>query len=114
MAEHLSRRLDLDDNQQQALANVVDAASPEMNELRDKVRENRDAIRDLDANDPDYDAKLSNLARDNGELASAATLLHGRLRAEINALLTPEQRETLANSPKRGGKRGQDQEKKQQ
>jgi protein CpxP len=113
LVQHLSRRLDLDDTQQQALANVVDAAAPEMSELRESARANRDAIRELDVNDPDYDAKLSNLARENGELASTATLLHGRLRAEMNALLTPEQRETLANLPKRSGKRGHDQQKQQ-
>jgi Spy/CpxP family protein refolding chaperone len=113
LVEHLSRRLDLDDTQQQALANVVNAAAPEMNELRESARANRDAIRELDVNDPDYDAKLSNLAVENGELASTATLLHGRLRAELNALLTPEQRETLASLPKRGGNRGHDQQKQQ-
>lgn len=111
LVEHMTRRLELDDDQQQALENVVDAAAPEMNALRESARANRDAIRELDVNDPDYDAKLSNLARENGELASTATLLHGRLRAEINALLTPEQRETLANMPKRGGKRGHDPQK---
>lgn len=105
MVEHLSRRLDLDETQQQALTNVVEAAAPEMEVLRDRARQNRDAIRKLDVNDPDYDARLANLAGENGELATAATLMHGRLRAEIDALLTPEQRATLAEDVGHDGKR---------
>jgi protein CpxP len=105
MLEHLSRRLDLDETQQQAVKNIVEAATPEMDALRDRARKNRDAVRDLVVSDPDYDAKLSNLARENGELATIATLLHGRLRAEIDALLSPEQRETLATEGKREDKR---------
>lgn len=105
MVQHLSRRLDLDETQQQALQNIVDAASPEMEALRDRAKENREAVRKLDVSDPDYDAKLSNLASANGELATSATLLHGRLRAEIDALLTPEQRATLAEEGARDGKR---------
>jgi Spy/CpxP family protein refolding chaperone len=108
IVEHLSRRLDLDDTQQKALQNVVDAAAPEMNELRDKARQNREAIRNLDVADPDYDAKLADLARQNGELATSATLLHGRLRAEIAAVLTPEQQKSLAEDMKHEGKRRHD------
>jgi Spy/CpxP family protein refolding chaperone len=105
LVEHLSRRLDLDDTQEQAVQNIVDAAAPEMTEIHDKAKQNREAIRGLDASDPDYGAKLANLARENGELATSATLLHGKLRAEIHAVLTPEQRAELAgNDGRREGR----------
>jgi protein CpxP len=97
LAEHLTRRLDLDDAQAQSLRNIIEAAQPEMTDLRDRSRQNQEAIRSLDPTAPEYDASLSNLARENGELATAATLLHGRLRAEINAVLTPEQQQKLAD-----------------
>lgn len=106
LAEHLTRRLDLDEDQTQKIRNIVSAATPEMQELRDRAMQNHEAVRTLDASDPDFDTRLSTLARENGDLASAATLLHGRLRAEINAVLTPEQREEFAEMPHRWGRRG--------
>jgi protein CpxP len=95
-AEHMTRHFGLDDTQAQSVRNIVDAAAPEMTSLRDKARMNHEAIRALEVTDPDYPAKLSDLARANGELATAQTLLHGRLRAELDAVLTPEQREKIA------------------
>lgn len=109
MVEHMIRRLDLDDTQAQSVKNIVEAARPEIAELRDRARENHKAVRELDADDADFGAKLSNLAHTSGELATQATLLHGRLRAEINAVLTPEQRQKLAESrPPRGERWRQD------
>jgi Spy/CpxP family protein refolding chaperone len=109
MVEHMIRRLDLDDTQAQSVKNIVEAARPEMTELRNRARENHKAVRELDAGDADFGAKLSNLAHVSGELATQATLLHGRLRAEINAVLTPEQRQKLAdNGPPRGERWRQD------
>ena len=95
MVEHMARRLQLDDSQAQALNNIVTAAMPEITELRDAAHANREAIAALDLDDPDYAARLDNLAAENGRLAAAATRLHGRLRSEISAALTPEQRAEL-------------------
>lgn len=106
LVEHMTRRLELDDTQAQTLQNIVDASRPEIIELRDRAMKNHQAIRELAADDPEFDTKLSLLAQDNGELATAATLLHGRLRAELNAVLTPEQRAVLAEMPPRWGRRG--------
>ncbi len=106
MVEHITRRLELDETQAQTLRNIVDASRPEIIELRERAIENHQAVRELDASDSEFDTKLSLLARENGELATAATLLHGRLRAELNAVLTPEQRAELADMPSRWGRRG--------
>lgn len=95
MVEHLARQLELDDDQSQVLKNIIGAALPEITELKDAARENRQAIAALDVEDPDYAARLDNLAAENGRLAAAATRLHGRLRAEISAALTPEQRSLM-------------------
>lgn len=90
--ERLSRRLDLDETQQQNLANVVEAAKPEFEALRERARDTRSAMRELDIDDPDYAAKLDNLAAAQGQLATDRAVLLGRLRAEVGAQLTPEQR----------------------
>ena len=96
MVEMMTRHLDLDDEQSQAVGNILGAASPEIEALRDRARASRQAVRELDVDDPDYGSHLQNLSTEIGALTSEATLLHGRLRADIYAVLTPEQRERAA------------------
>ena len=94
--QRLSRQLDLDDTQQQNLANVVEASKPEFEALRERSRDTRSALRELDVDDPDYAAKLDNLAAAQGQLATDRAVLLGRLRAEVAAQLTPEQRAEMS------------------
>lgn len=105
MIERVARHLDLDETQQQSINNIVDAARPEFEALREKARENRIAMRDLETTDPDYSAKLSNLAVENGELMASGTILFGRVRAELAAELTEEQRVKLEAHMQEGRKR---------
>lgn len=91
MLERMQRHLDLDETQTQQMSNIFDAAKPEIDALRAALRENREATRSLDTSDPDYSARLQNLSTANADLAGKMTLLHGRLRAEVHAVLTPEQ-----------------------
>ena len=91
LVERLSVHLDLDATQEQQLNNIVDAARPELEQLRESLQENRKAMHALETTDPDYSAKLQNLSAANGELAAQMTLLHGRIRADVHAVLTPEQ-----------------------
>jgi Spy/CpxP family protein refolding chaperone len=104
MVEAMTRHLQLDEVQSQSIGNIVAAARPEIDDLRGRASANRKAIADLDTSDPDYGAKLQNLSDENGYLASQATLLHGRLRAEINEQLTPEQRTQFAERSQRMGR----------
>ena len=80
MLSRMTEMLDLDENQSQSIRNIVDAAKPQFDSLRERSRANRDALRDLDINDPDYNAKLQNLSAESGQLASEMTLLHGQVR----------------------------------
>ena len=93
--QHIISRLDLDETRAQEVRNIFEAAKPQFDDLRDRAMRNHDAVRALDVKDPDYDAKLSDLARQNGELASEATLLHGKLRAQLSETLTAEQLQKL-------------------
>lgn len=103
MLRMLSRHLDLDDTQTQAISNILDASQPEIDALRESASANRQAIRALDVGDADYGAQLQNLAATSGELATQSVLLHGKVRADVQAVLTPEQVQQLAE---RDGKRG--------
>jgi len=96
MIQGMARRLDLDDTQVEQMTNIVESARPEMESLRENGRENRKAMRELDVTDPDYGAKLQNLAAAKGELEVSSTELRGRLRADMHAILTPEQQQKMA------------------
>ena len=90
--ERMAERLGLDDAQRETVKNIMEAAKPEMQALREKTKANRDALKTLAADDPE----VQNIAISNGELATEATLLHARVRGEIDAVLTDEQRAKLA------------------
>ena len=105
MLEHLSDHLDLTDAQRQSIENIVEASKPEMQAIREQARANRQAIRTLDTSDPSYETALNNIAVSNGELATAGTLLAVRVRNEVHAVLTDEQREKLERSKQRMQKR---------
>jgi Spy/CpxP family protein refolding chaperone len=93
MLEMMTRHLDLDDTQTQTIGNIIEAARPEIDALRERAEATRKAMHELDVGGPDYGSKLQGLSTEIGALTSEATLLHGRLRAEVFAQLTPEQRE---------------------
>ncbi len=97
----MTRRLELDETQSTQIQNIMAAAKPEFDALHEKGTANREATRGLEIDDPDYGAKLQNLSTTRGELAASSAELRGRIRAEIHAILTPEQREKLASVPER-------------
>lgn len=103
MVERMSRHLDLDESQQEKLKNIMSAAGPELDDLRGRARANREARNGLDTSDPGYSATLANLAAENGEIVASRLVLMGRIRSEIDAELTEEQRAKLAE---RGSHRG--------
>lgn len=87
MVSKISRHLDLDDTQREAVKNIMDAAKPELKALREQFGANRKALEELDAGS----AEVQNIATSNGQLATDATLLFARIRGEIHAVLTEEQ-----------------------
>ncbi len=101
MFEHIADHLELDDTQRESVQNILGAAKPELEALRDQARSNREALMALDTSDAAYSAEVNNIAISNGQLATEGTLLATRIRGEINAVLTDEQREKLARGKER-------------
>ena len=97
MLEHMADHLDLDDTQRATVQNILEAARPEFQALREQARANREALRTLDAGDP----AVNDIAISNGELATQGTLLAHRVRNEVRAVLTDEQIEKLERSRER-------------
>ena len=105
MLEHMADHLDLDDTQRESVRNIIEAAKPEIEALRDQVKANREALEALDVNDAAYSTELNNIAISNGELATQGTLLFTRLRSEVHAVLTDEQIAKLERGKERMKKR---------
>lgn len=91
LVERMTRHVDLDETQEQTVRNILEAAKPEFESLRERGRTNMTAMRDLDPADPDYSARLDDLSAENGQLVADGTRLVGRVRGEVYAVLTPEQ-----------------------
>lgn len=103
MTERLAERLGLDEAQRDSVDNIMSAAKPEIEALRERAKTNHEALRALSPGDP----QVQNIALSNGELATEATLLFARVRGEIDAVLSDEQRAELAEFKDRSdGRRG--------
>ena len=103
--EHMADHLDLTDEQRVSVKNILDAAKPEIEAVREQARANHEALQALDPADPAYDAELNNIALSNGELATTGTLLAVRVRSEVHAILTEEQIAKLERGKERMKKR---------
>lgn len=108
IVEHLSRRLELDETQELTIRNIVDAAKPEAEALRQQAQSYREDMHGMDVADSDYDMNLQNYASRQGELVTKMILLHGRVMAEVSAELTDEQRAKLLEGRDRMRKRFMD------
>lgn len=91
MLEHMVDHLDLDDAQRQEIENILEAAKPEFEALREAAIANREALEALDPVTASYSADLDAIAAENGRLATEGTLLAVRVRGEVHAVLTDEQ-----------------------
>jgi Spy/CpxP family protein refolding chaperone len=109
MIKRMSSHLDLTELQQEKLNNIMLAAQPEFDEQRSRQKANREAMHALNVDDPDYSSQLGFLAAENGELVASATMLMGRIRADINNELTDEQREKMASGLERRRQRSSEQ-----
>lgn len=105
MLEHMADYLDLDDAQRASIENILEAVRPEAEALRERFRENHEALHTLDAGDPAYETTLNNLALSQGQLATEGVLLATRVRTEIRAVLTDEQAQKLERGKARMKKR---------
>ena len=66
-----------------------------MQSLRDKARSVHEAMRSLDPDSSDYELRVHELATQSGQIATEMTLLVASLRAQVHAVLTPEQKNAL-------------------
>ena len=99
--ERMAAHLELDETQRQSIENILEAARPEFQALRADFWANRQALEAIDPADADYSAAINDVAAENGRLATEGTLLMSRVRNEVHAVLTEEQRAKLAEGKQR-------------
>lgn len=92
MLERMADELGLTDAQRQKIRGLFDAARPAMEQRRDKLRADGELLRNTDPGDKDYQAVVQKVSRSAGELAASGVADAAQLRAQVWAVLTPEQR----------------------
>jgi len=88
--------LDLSNDQQSEIEDIMTAKKPQMKAIHQQMKEGREAVHAL-SNSTSYDAEaVSNIANDQANLMVQAIVLHAETKADIFKVLTPEQRQQLA------------------
>ncbi|MDX1512224.1 MAG: Spy/CpxP family protein refolding chaperone [Gammaproteobacteria bacterium] len=98
----IARKLDLNDEQRRKFREILAAARPEADELADAILANRHALRELRKGTEMTEDEIRDIAELRGELVTKMIMLKARVRSQINALLTPDQRERFQHMQKRG------------
>jgi Spy/CpxP family protein refolding chaperone len=113
MAGLALRGLDLSDTQQEQIKAVMESHRDEQKAIGDRMRTAREALRDAIEADTFDEAAIRAAAARIGAVEADAAVLQGKIRAEIVALLTPEQakkakqlRSEMENRMKDGRGRG--------
>lgn len=94
--KHALHDLDLSKAQQSEIKDIMTATKPQMKALQQEIKEGREILRALSMSNS-YDAEaVSNAANDQANLIAQAIILRAQTKANITKVLTPEQRQQLA------------------
>jgi len=93
--DRMAGMLDLSKEQRDKVRAIVDKARPQTRALRDKLSENRTQLHALMQQDAVKEADIRKLADSQGKLIADMIVQRSKMRNEIHAVLTPEQREKL-------------------
>ncbi len=93
--ERMAGELGLSEPQRQSIEGLFESACPAIKQRREQMRANAELLRRTEPGDRDYQAVVERVSRSAGELAARAVSDAAQLRAQIWAVLTPEQRTTL-------------------
>ena len=89
--ERMADRLNMSAEQREAMKAIDDKYRPEMRELRQLMKDNRDALDKMDASDP----RLNEVAEAQGKTMADMTVLLKKMRAQMDKVLTDAQRRQL-------------------
>jgi periplasmic protein CpxP/Spy len=93
---HLLGKLDLSAAQQQQIKDIMTAAHPQMQSLREQMHANSLKLQQTQPTDPNYSSIASQVSQTHGSLAAQAMTQRAEVRAQVFKVLTPAQQTQLA------------------
>lgn len=90
------RMLDLTDEQKASVDEIYSTAKQQREETREDRVADRQAMMDLNPADEDYQTKVAELAKQKAAQVEQRIMAHAAMQAQVYEILTPEQREKLA------------------
>lgn len=99
----MTEKLNLSDEQRAKVKVIVEDSKQQMSDLGEKMRENREQLRELTQQSPLNEAKVRKVVDTQSDLKADMIILRAQKRAKINAVLTGDQRAQLEQTR---GKRG--------
>ena len=93
--ERMLDKVNATDEQRAQIQSIADTARPELDALREKKRAASDKIRELVHSDSYDEVAISSLADEQAVTTKSKILLYARMKSDIHAVLTDEQREHL-------------------
>jgi len=93
---HLLKQLDLTSDQHAQVKAIFQKEKPALQPLMQQMRQNHESMKALEAAGPFDEAKVTALATQNSQTMIQLQVEHERVKSEIMAILTPEQKAKLA------------------
>jgi protein CpxP len=93
---HMLRQLNLTADQHAQVKAIWEKEKPAMQPLMQQMRQNHAAMKTLEASGPFDEAKTRVLATQNAQTMVELQVAHARIRSEIVAILTPDQKAKMA------------------
>jgi periplasmic protein CpxP/Spy len=93
---HLLKQLDLTSDQHAQVKAIFQKEKPALQPLMQQMRQNHEAMKTLEAAGPFDEAKVTALATQNSQTMIQLQVEHERVKSEIMAILTAEQKTKLA------------------
>ncbi len=90
-----SDKLDLSSTQRDQMKAIWEKEKPALQPLMQKMRENHDAMKALEASGPFDEAKTRALAKKGAQTMIELQVQHARIKSEMMQLLTPDQKTKL-------------------
>jgi Spy/CpxP family protein refolding chaperone len=92
----LLNKLNLSAAQKQQIKDIMTAAHPQMQSLREQMRANSLKLRQTQPSDPNYASVVSQVSQTQGSLAAQMVTQRAQVRAQVFKVLTPAQQAQLA------------------
>lgn len=93
--DRMTDRLKLTAEQRASIKTVMEKSKPQIADLREKMRANRKALREVKREPKINEGQVQQLARERGNLVAELIIERTRMRNDIRQVLTDTQREQM-------------------